>query len=206
MTWAGVNYWAVLLAAIAGFMVGGVWYRLLAEPWMAATGITREQIKAHHGGGGDARHWLPFAYAFAAMLVMALAFAGMLGHFGGGQVNVRNGIISAVVVWLGFVLPVMLVNNSFALRDPRLLAIDGGYWLVVLVLMGAIIGRDGRLESVPLLAQLLEHPPLEIVGGARGDALAEQDSTPASWQAFSAGTFGPWVHDRKPLTRGSPRL
>jgi hypothetical protein len=140
MTWAGVNYWAVLLAAIAGFLVGGVWYRVFAQPWMAATGITREQIQAHHG---DWTHWLPFAYAFAAMLVMALAFAGMLGHFGSGQVNVRNGIISAVVIWLGFVLPVMLVNNSFAMRSPRLLLIDGGYWLVVLALMGAIIGAIG---------------------------------------------------------------
>ena len=140
MTWAGVNYWAVLLAAIAGFVVGGVWYRVFAQPWMAATGITREQIQAHHG---DWTHWLPFAYAFAAMLVMAWVLAGLLGHFGSGRVNVRNGIISAAFCWLGFVMPVMLVNNSFAMRSPRLLLIDGGYWLVVLALMGATIGAIG---------------------------------------------------------------
>ena len=37
----------------------------------------------------------------------------------------------------------MLVNNSFALRNPRLLVIDGGHWLLVLLLMGAIIGGWG---------------------------------------------------------------
>ena len=42
-----------------------------------------------------------------------------------------------------FVLPTIVVNNSFAQRDWRLLWIDGGHWLVVLLLMGAIIGAMG---------------------------------------------------------------
>jgi hypothetical protein len=37
----------------------------------------------------------------------------------------------------------MAVNNIFAGRDARLLLIDGGHWLLVLVLMGAIIGGMG---------------------------------------------------------------
>lgn len=37
----------------------------------------------------------------------------------------------------------MLVNNAYALRDKRLLLIDGSYWLLVLILMGAIIGGWG---------------------------------------------------------------
>ena len=32
MTFAGINYWAVLVAGAVGFAFGGVWYRLLAEP------------------------------------------------------------------------------------------------------------------------------------------------------------------------------
>jgi Protein of unknown function (DUF1761) len=41
------------------------------------------------------------------------------------------------------VMAAMLVNNSFARRDWRLIWIDGGHWLLVLVLMGAIIGGMG---------------------------------------------------------------
>jgi hypothetical protein len=37
----------------------------------------------------------------------------------------------------------MVVNNGFARRDWRLLWIDGGHWLLVLVLMGAVIGAMG---------------------------------------------------------------
>jgi len=38
----------------------------------------------------------------------------------------------------------MAVNNGFAGRDWRLLVIDGGHWLAVLLLMGAILGAFGR--------------------------------------------------------------
>jgi hypothetical protein len=41
------------------------------------------------------------------------------------------------------VFTTMLVNNRFAMRSPKLLLTEGGYWLVVLVLSGAIIGALG---------------------------------------------------------------
>ena len=37
----------------------------------------------------------------------------------------------------------MLVNNTFARRNWRLMWIDGGHWLLVLLLMGAILGAMG---------------------------------------------------------------
>jgi hypothetical protein len=72
---------------------------------------------------------------------MAWTLAGLLAHL--GPLSLRNGIISAAFCWLGFVMAAMVVNNSFAKRDWRLLWIDGGHWLVVLLLMGAIIGGIG---------------------------------------------------------------
>ena len=49
MTFVGVNYIAVLVAASVAWIFGGIWYRLLAKPWMAAHGFTSEQVRAHHG-------------------------------------------------------------------------------------------------------------------------------------------------------------
>jgi hypothetical protein len=65
----------------------------------------------------------------------------VVGHL--GQVTLRSGVISALFCWVGFVITTMLVNNSFAMRSRMLLLIDGGYWLVALTLMGAIIGAIG---------------------------------------------------------------
>jgi hypothetical protein len=64
-----------------------------------------------------------------------------MGHL--GQITLINGVISGVFVWLGFVITTLAVNNSFAMRKPILIAIDGGHWLLVLVAMGAVIGGIG---------------------------------------------------------------
>jgi hypothetical protein len=138
MAFAGINYLAVLIAAVAGWLAGAAWYMLLARPWMAATGMTKDQMEECRKGPGA---FLPFVYAFLANVVIAWVLAGLLGHL--GPVTLRSGVISGLFCWAGFVFTTMLVNNRFAMRSPKLLVIDGGYWLVVLVLSGAIIGALG---------------------------------------------------------------
>jgi hypothetical protein len=110
----------------------------LAKPWLAAIGMTPEQMHECRKGPGA---FLPFVYAFVANVIIAWVLGGLLGHL--GQLTLRNGALSGLFCWGGFVLPTMLVNNRFAMRSPKLLLIDGGYWLIVLVLSGAIIGALG---------------------------------------------------------------
>ncbi|MBI2714195.1 MAG: DUF1761 domain-containing protein [Rhizobiales bacterium] len=138
MTFAGINYIAVLVAGALGFGLGGVWYRLLANPWKAAHGFTTEQIRAHHGSG--AAPW-PLIVALVADLVMAWILAGVIGHL--GAVSVKNGVIAAFFLWFGFVITTLAVNNTFGMRSPKLILLDGGHWLAALLLMGAVIGAWG---------------------------------------------------------------
>src|SRR5262245_5056621 len=127
---------AIVIAAVAGWLAGAVWYGVFGKAWMAALGTTREAMTVK-----GPRAYLPFILAFVAELVMAWMLAGLLQHLAPSfPISVKNGIISAVHLWVAFVLTVMLVNNSFARRDWRLLLIDGGHWLLVMVLMGAILG------------------------------------------------------------------
>ena len=133
-----MNYLAIVIAAVAAWLAGAGWYMALGKIWTAALGTTPEKMTpAGHRLGA----FLPYVYAFIAELLMAWILAGLLGHI--GALTVRGGIISAAFCWLGFVMPTMVVNNIFAGRDARLLLIDGGHWLLVLVLMGAIIGGMG---------------------------------------------------------------
>ena len=41
-----INWLGVVLAALAGFVVGGIWYGpIMGKKWMGAVGLSEEQIK-----------------------------------------------------------------------------------------------------------------------------------------------------------------
>ena len=132
MTFAGINYLAVVIAALAGFGFGAVYYMSLASPWMDAIGKTRADLDPSK---------TPFLIAIAANLVMAWVLAGLIAHM--GPVTIRSGIISAAFCWFGFVITTLAVNYAFGSRKPMLTVIDGGHWLGVLLIMGAVIGAFG---------------------------------------------------------------
>jgi hypothetical protein len=67
--------------------------------------------------------------------------AGVIGHL--GAVTLKNGIVSALFIWAGFVLTATATNNAYTGRKPMLTVIDAGHWLGVLVIMGAVIGVMG---------------------------------------------------------------
>ena len=135
MSFSGVNYLAVIIATLAGFGLGTVWYTVLAKPWMAAVGKT-EADRPQRGV-----QIVLFAIAIVALFVMALMLAGLMAHI--GDVTVRGGLISGLFVWLGFVITSMGVNHAFGGAKPILTLIDGGYWLAVLLIQGAVIGAFG---------------------------------------------------------------
>lgn len=140
MTFAGISYLAVAIAAVVAWLASAAWYMSLGKIYMAALGKTPEQLAADRNKPGA---FLPFIYAFVANLVIAWMLAGVLGHLGSGQVTLKNGVIAGAFVWFGFILTTMAVNFSFSGRDKRLLLIDLGNWLIVLVVMGAVIGGIG---------------------------------------------------------------
>jgi len=134
-----VNYWVVLAAAVAGFALGMIWYRTLAKPWAAATGIAEQMADA----GARSPPYGPLAITFVAELLMAAMLYGVIWHVSAAHFTVKGGVIAGALCWLGFVITVMAVDNAFARRKRVLLLIDGGYWLLTLLLMGAIVGWLG---------------------------------------------------------------
>ena len=83
MVFAGVNYLAVVIAALASFGFGAVYYMSLAKPWLAAIGKTEADLKANSSK-------TPFVVTIVAELIMAWVLAGALGHLGPGQVTMRS--------------------------------------------------------------------------------------------------------------------
>jgi hypothetical protein len=138
MAFVGINYLAVLIAAVAAWVLGALWYQVLSRPWLAAQGRTKADLA---GPDGKPKSYLPFVLVFVAELIMAWMLAGILGHL--GAVTVKNGVISGAACWFGFVLTTIATNYAFHGRKVMLTVIDAGHWLAVLVVMGAIVGAFG---------------------------------------------------------------
>lgn len=134
MTFAGMNYIAILAAAVAAFGFGAVYYMALSGPWLAAVGKKKEEVGAS---------MMPFVVSIVALLVMAQVLAGTIAHLGGGQVSLRTGIVAGAFMWLGFVATTTATNYAFGGRKASLTVIDSLHWLGVLVIQGAVIGAIG---------------------------------------------------------------
>ena len=123
-----INWFAVLLAAISTFVIGGLWYSLLfAKPWQRAAGVTDEQLKT-----GTARI---FIGSFLLALVMAASLAAFIGDGGLGF-----GIFAGITTGATFVAAAFGVTYLFERRRLALFYINGSYAVVSFTAMGAIIG------------------------------------------------------------------
>jgi len=123
----------VLAAAAASFAFGAVWYMILAEPWMRAAAIRRDAAGKPEGGQNP--------IVFALTFVMQLLVAGMMRHVFalGGIDTLGEGLLAGAGIGLFFIVPWMVINNSYGMRPPLLSVIDGGYAVIGTTLMGLVL-------------------------------------------------------------------
>jgi hypothetical protein len=136
------NYVSVLLAAVAAWLFGGVYYTSLGKYWMAAQGKTMEQCQAEQASKSGAAKAAPFIVVFVGELIMAWAMYGILFHM--SMFTLRAGAISGAALWLGFVLPTIAGNYVFSGKKTMLIVIDSGAWLGAMIIIGAVVGWMGQ--------------------------------------------------------------
>lgn len=125
-----INIWAVIVAAVSSFFLGGLWYSpiLFLNPWNKAMNRTAES-KAPHPARA-------FGLSFAFALLSAYLFAQLIGP----APDLRYAIHMGFIVGLGFVAASFGINYQFADRPFSALFIDGGYHTVQFVLFGVVLG------------------------------------------------------------------
>jgi len=137
-----LHWLPVIIAAVAAWIFGAIYYGIFGRTWLAAQGKTMEQMKADNAGKSAAAKTAPFVLSFVAEIVIAIAMSGILFHI--GIYGLGAGLFSGAMIWFGFVLTTMAVNNAYTFRSVTLTAIDAGHWLGVLLIIGAILGAVGR--------------------------------------------------------------
>jgi hypothetical protein len=127
------NYLAILIAAIACFLLEAGWYSYFLQSWLE--GIGRTQAWLMNTGVNQA---LQFVTALVAEAIMAAAIS-CVTQLTGPQTALR-GIKVAALLWLGFVLTTLSTEYIFEVRTFKLLGINTGFWLLGMMVMGAIVG------------------------------------------------------------------
>jgi hypothetical protein len=128
---ATINYWAVLVAAVASFVIGGLWYSpvLFYRPWMRAAALSEEQLR-----GGN------MAVIFGLALLLQLLAAFVLAMFLGAETDLAFGASAGFMVGAAWVATAFGVVYLFERRPLALFFINGGYNVVAYTVMGAILG------------------------------------------------------------------
>lgn len=129
-----VNWLGVVLAALAGFVVGGIWYGpIMGKKWMGAVGLTEEQIKEGNMG-------LIYGGAFAFSLLASWTLAHTFQSYAdlGAELPVFAKVMTSFGVALGFIIPALGTNYLFSQKGKALFFIDAGYWMLFYIAMGLV--------------------------------------------------------------------
>jgi hypothetical protein len=136
-SFAGINFLAVLVSAIATMVIGFLWYSpiLFATPWMRLMGLDpndKAKLAEMQKGAGKI-----YGISFVASLVSAVVLAKIIDI--ATVVTIPYGMKIGFAIWLGFVTTVQLTSALFGKQPLKLYLINTGYQLVCYLTMGAIL-------------------------------------------------------------------
>ena len=127
-----INYAAVVVAAIAYWILGALWFGVLFnKPWMELEHVTVEQARG-------VSPVIPYIVSFILELLIAYSVAQICIWRNANTPG--RGASVGILVWIGFVGPITYMTYMFEMRPKELFAINEFYPLAGLALMGTILG------------------------------------------------------------------
>src|SRR5690349_22981880 len=136
-----INWIAVLVAAVASFLLGGLWYSpvMFGKAWQREAGLSDEKLKQ----GNMVRI---FGLSFVLAVLAAWNFANFLGP--------RPSLVFATAVGasagLLWVASSFGINYLFERRSFKLSAINGGYHTVQFAILGLVLSLMPCADSAQL--------------------------------------------------------
>ena len=129
-----LNYLAILVAAVAAFVLGALWYSplLFAKPWVKAHSYTDEKVAEMQKNAPKA-----YAVSFVCFIGIAIALAILIGRL--DVHGPHAGLKVGGLCWLGFAATIGLTANMYSDKPLATWLIDVGYQLVYFLMMGVII-------------------------------------------------------------------
>jgi len=130
-----INLISVLIAAIVGMALGALWYSplMFGNLWIKLSGMNKKDIeKAKAKGMSKA-----YLANFIAVIITAYVLSYLISLT--QVIAIGEGILLSVMLWIGFVAPVILGSVLWEKKPVGLYILNVTYYLVQLIIMGIIL-------------------------------------------------------------------
>lgn len=130
MDLSSLNLFAILVAALTSFVIGGLWYSpiLFGKAWMEENGFTEDDKPGNMG------------MIFGTTFVLSLIIAFNLAAFLGSEATFTWGLTAGALAGIGWVAAAIGILYLFERKSMRLFLINAGYHAVTFTIMGGILG------------------------------------------------------------------
>lgn len=129
---SNLNWIAVVVATLAGFGVGAVWYSqaIMGKPWMKAIGLKEKDMK-------NASMAEPMIIGLLTVFVTAVALGVLVQPL--ALTTALQGATFGILIALAFITTNKVMNVLFEQRSKSLVWINLGGDVLALGVMGAIL-------------------------------------------------------------------
>lgn len=126
-----INYLAALVAALAFFAIGALWYSpvLFSRPWQRAIGMEPQEAQSPDP--------MLFLITGVAYFVQAVTLGALARSIGAS--DLMDGLVLGLFVGVGIVAMGLLVNASYEQRPRSLFWINAGNALLGFLVMSIIM-------------------------------------------------------------------
>jgi hypothetical protein len=155
------NIIALFVSALVPLLIGFIWYndKVFGIAWMREAGLNKEDLSK-----GNMLKIFGFCYLFSLMIntvVQALAihqggaiamiggpgtdtsnlasYNAFMAEFGTAFRTYKHGALHGFGAGLFFAFPMIAINGLFERKSWKYIFIHSGYWILTLLVMGALI-------------------------------------------------------------------
>ncbi len=138
-----INRPAIIAATLFSFLFAAGWFSCFKDPWLTGIGRTMEFFN------GMPKWLVPVQFAVALLCSAIAATVLSIAIQLSGPQTFKRGIMCGAVLWLGFVATSWAQEYIFELRSIQIYAINTGFQLIDLMVVGAIVGAwKGKAPTV----------------------------------------------------------
>lgn len=127
-----LNWFAVIVAALSNFLIGGLWYSplLFGKIWMKENNFSEDDLKK-----GNMVKIFGFTFLFSILMAFNL---GMF--LNDANTTTSWGVIAGFLAGFGWVAMSIFTIGQFERKSTKYMLIHGGYVTISFIVMGLIIG------------------------------------------------------------------